>query len=257
MFSQGKLAVSAIVLSVASIVAQTSGSSLGSCSGASSSCVARDKDAISTVVGHSALQRRIVQTTESNDLSSDLDEETFLTGAETSVGREKGTGDKSSAVDPKAINMFNLRVDSAGGNDGNICRFYVNGKQLPVRCGRGITVVELKPDFTVQATRSFDTYGSEANSAKLVAYINGMSAGSLVMMSVLDEASHKLTAAAKSAISSNFGASSISSLKSRDSWALISNKGARSAVAEQLKKTHSGKASVSVTVAETWPIAGP
>eukprot|EP00933_Yihiella_yeosuensis_P024201 TRINITY_DN1875_c0_g1_i1.p1 TRINITY_DN1875_c0_g1~~TRINITY_DN1875_c0_g1_i1.p1 ORF type:complete len:375 (-),score=38.66 TRINITY_DN1875_c0_g1_i1:379-1503(-) len=75
MFSLLKLTFSATVLSVVLIMAQTSESSVCPL-GTSTSCIIGDQDDGSTVVGHSAIQRRIVQSQsmESNDLSSDSKE---------------------------------------------------------------------------------------------------------------------------------------------------------------------------------------
>ena len=85
----------------------------------------------------------------------------------------------------------------------------------------------------VEAT-TFDTHVSTEDSEELSKFIDILEPGILVIMSCKDDCSEKLTASAKKACTS-LGSQRVHELGYRDSWCMISRKGA-SDVAETFKK---------------------
>jgi hypothetical protein len=99
--------------------------------------------------------------------------------------------------------------------------------------GRGINVLAVAPDTGILSpVQTFDTWGDPTASAALQSYLSGLPNGTLVMFSVADEASYRLTADTRSAIASWFGSQYISALAYQQSWALIGRKGAKTPLAE-------------------------
>ena len=99
--------------------------------------------------------------------------------------------------------------------------------------GRGINVLAVAPDTGIlSSVQNFDTWGDPTASAALLSYLLGLPNGTLVMFSVGDEASYRLTADTRSAIASWFGSQYISTLAYQQSWALIGRKGAKTPLAE-------------------------
>lgn len=125
---------------------------------------------------------------------------------------------------------FDLSVASASYALGNYATFYVNGSQLNLPVGRGLNVAVLQSAGSLSSFQAFDTMtnGSDA----LVAFINTLSPGTVVMIAVMDEAAGNLSASARLAIQS-LGATQIAQLAWRGSYALIGVKGG-SCIAEQL-----------------------
>ena len=115
-------------------------------------------------------------------------------------------------------------VYSAGYTVGNNAFFVLNGRQVRMPYGRGLNVVLLARDGTVQLAATYDTCGSTAASDAFAAVIEQAPAGQIVAIAVLDEASNNLTARAKQACQS-LGSSSIGQLGYRGSWALVGAKG--------------------------------
>jgi len=138
-----------------------------------------------------------------------------------------------------------LLVKSAGSQDGNYAEFYIDGTQIDVAAGRGLSLVKLSDSGRVLETQVFDT-GYQANGAgPLAAWVSSISQGTGVMVAAMDDASDNLTAEAKSALK-ELGATLIDDLAYRGSYALIGVKGG-AAVAERLAVSGDGPVEISAT----------
>ena len=135
-----------------------------------------------------------------------------------------------------------LLVKSAGSQDGNFAEFYIDGVQVDLVSGRGLSVVVVE-DSNVSEMHVFDTGFQASGSAPLAALLDGLPEGTGIMLAAMDDASDNLTLAAKSAIK-GFGALQIDQLAYRSSYALIGVKG-QSAVAEKLAASGDGPVQIS------------
>lgn len=123
-----------------------------------------------------------------------------------------------------------VRVVSGGFQAGSLARFDWNHRTLYSTTGggpgRGLNVMSVHPASGVfSPVRSFDTWRDEQASAALVAYLASLPEGTIVLMAVADEASYRLSEAARAAIASWFGSQHIQTLGYQHSWALIGRKG--------------------------------
>ncbi len=84
----------------------------------------------------------------------------------------------------------------------------------------------------LSAVSSFDTWGDEKASAALVTYLSSLPNGTVALFAVADEASYRLSQAAKAAIAIWFGSRYIQQLGYQHSWALIGRKGFPAPIAE-------------------------
>ncbi|CAE8643523.1 unnamed protein product, partial [Polarella glacialis] len=138
-------------------------------------------------------------------------------------------------------------VRSAGFDDGNFATFEVDGQQLAVTTFTGLNMVVLWPNASLKAFATFDTY-SGAGSQALVDFVGNLSNGSLVLVAAQDEASTGLDNRSLAAIAT-LGATQISSLGLRDSFALVGVKGGSLPLAvgaEHLSAAGAGPARASV-----------
>ncbi len=84
-------------------------------------------------------------------------------------------------------------VESAGEEFGAVAHIYVNGREASLN-RRGYNLVVLDPTTgTVSASRSFDTFASAEESARLVEFVQSLRQGDIVAVAVADEASNHLT----------------------------------------------------------------
>lgn len=148
-------------------------------------------------------------------------------------------------------------VKSAGAEDGWSGSFTVNGQQLSIPTGRGMNVVVMNLDGSVKASQWFDTCNNGEvggrKSSDLVVYLNGIAAGTPVLVSVFDEAQAALTEEARKAIM-RLGAYQITNIEYRSSYALIGFQGGF-ALAEEMRKRGTGAVTVSARLLP--PPAGP
>ena len=119
---------------------------------------------------------------------------------------------------------------SAGGLDGNYADFSLDGVQVELVSGRGFSVVIMDQDGGVQSKHVYDTGYQADDSGPLVTLLNELPEGTPVLVATMDDASESLTSEAKASIET-LGATKISSISYRDSYALIAIKG-QSAIAE-------------------------
>lgn len=92
--------------------------------------------------------------------------------------------------------------------------------------GRGINVLAVDPRTGVfSSVRSFDTWADEAASEQLVAYLESLPDGALVLFAVADDAAQKLSQEARATIARLFFSRYIWQLEYQDSWVLIGRKG--------------------------------
>jgi uncharacterized protein (TIGR03437 family) len=130
-----------------------------------------------------------------------------------------------------------VRVVSGGYKSSPLARFDWNGRTIYSTTGggsgRGINVLTVDPATGVFSTvRSFDTWGEEAASSSLVAFINALPAGTLAFFAVADDGALRLTTQARAVIASAFGSRSIEALGYQESWAMVGRKGAAEPIAE-------------------------
>jgi len=151
------------------------------------------------------------------------------------------------ALERRLAGAVNITVRSAGFDDGNFATFEVDGQQLAVTTFTGLNMVVLWPNASLKAFATFDTY-SGAGSQALVDFVGNLSNGSLVLVAAQDEASTGLDNRSLAAIAT-LGATQISSLGLRDSFALVGVKGGSLPLAvgaEHLSAAGAGPARASV-----------
>ena len=130
-----------------------------------------------------------------------------------------------------------VRVISGGYRSTPLARFDWNNRTLFSTIGggpgRGINVLSVDPMTGVlSAVSSFDTWGDEKASTALVTYLSSLPNGTVALFAVADEASYRLSQAAKAAIAIWFGSRYIQQLGYQHSWALIGRKGFSAPIAE-------------------------
>ena len=143
-----------------------------------------------------------------------------------------------------------FRITSAGGLDGNIAEFYVDGSKIELEVGRGLSIVVLGETGNVVSKHVYDTGYQAEGSGPLTELLNSLPDGTLVLMAAMDDASESLTAEAKAAITA-FGATKLGELSYRGSYALIGVKRG-AAIAE--KVAASGEGPVTIEESLTLPL---
>ncbi len=140
--------------------------------------------------------------------------------------------------------LSRIEVRSAGYADGDYAYFLREGQVVSTGT-RGINLWYLDPvDGRVVEQKKFDTYASSEQSDSMAVWIQRLPVGALVVASIRDEGSVKLTESARLALE-NLGSSRIRELGVRDSWAMIGEKGKTpGSVLEVLQKSKSGSAVV-------------
>lgn len=168
-------------------------------------------------------------TTTSTTTTQGLPSTSLTTAAHTSVASTQ-TSVASTQTSAPAGTCMEVVIRSAGGADGNYADFSLNGQQVELSSGRGFSIVILTADGDVQSKHVYDTGFEGEGSGPLASLLNGLPDGTAVLIAAMDDASDSLTPEARSSIQM-LGATKISSLSYRDSYALIGIKG-QSAVAE-------------------------
>ncbi len=156
----------------------------------------------------------------------------------------------TSKQSPLAVSPVSLVARSAGSEVGDFAHIYVNGEDRSPN-GIGYNVVVVNPQSgAVEASASFNTFASDAESARLAQFIAGIREGRIVAVAVRDEASRYLTADAVAALQS-IGAGEDLRGKWRWSHAVIGVKGAPpGSVVEMASETMPAQAVVGVAATE-------
>ncbi len=123
------------------------------------------------------------------------------------------------------VSPVSLVVRSAGSEIGDFAHIFVDGVEAsPNQRGYNIVVVDASTG-RVEARRAFDTFASEAESARLAQFIAEIPAGKIVALAVRDEASRYLTPQAAEALQT-LGAAEDLQGRWRWSHAIVGVKGA-------------------------------
>lgn len=161
------------------------------------------------------------------------------------MAREQ-TSHPTSAIQENTIKQaVSITCQSGGFKAGNFAHIDVSvdgeGQSNRGIFGRGLNVVIISPQSgAIIETGSFDTHVSQEESNEFAKTIEWTEPGSIVVVVSKDECSENLTEAAKVACES-IGSSHIRSLKYRESWCIIGEKGAvMGSVPEALRGALSG-----------------
>ncbi|MDA0987107.1 MAG: C25 family cysteine peptidase [Bacteroidetes bacterium] len=145
---------------------------------------------------------------------------------------------------------YSLKVISAGSLDGSYGVVEINGINIIQNSYfRGITIITIDTlTFDPLTQKIFDTYEVSADSDSLTSLINNFKSGTFVIAIAADEASRRLSSAARNALKL-IGATKIDSLGFWDSYLLIGKKGnsAGSSI-ERYVKASFGKAIAETSV---------
>ena len=119
----------------------------------------------------------------------------------------------------------NIRVRSAGFEAGNFASITVNDREFARRQrGMNVVIIDEKTGNPLQ-TVGYDTYELSQAADNFAALLEGLPAGRIVAVAVMDEANERLTDRAKRACNS-IGSARIRQLTVRGSWAVVGCKGA-------------------------------
>jgi len=146
----------------------------------------------------------------------------------------------SACCQERVPNMMSIAVESAGWDDGNFARFFADGKPLSIATGRGLVIVVLRVDGSVQTSSVFDT--DAAGSKALASFVASIEDGRPVLVAAADEAAANLSTVAREALKS-CGAKYIDQLSWRGSYALVGVKWS-AALAERVTMHGSGPAQI-------------
>ncbi len=157
-------------------------------------------------------------------------------------GYAPGTSSGNAAVHVTVLaglGDIRVRVISGGFRAQPLARFDWNDRTLFSTAGggagRGISVLAVDAATGVFGpVRSFDTWGDETAADRLVASLQGLPAGTVVLFAVADDGSLLLPPAARAAIAAMFGSKWIESLAYQQAWSMIARKGASIPLAEGL-----------------------
>lgn len=106
----------------------------------------------------------------------------------------------------------------------------VTGHRMDSNGSRGFNIVGLDArDHTVLLAKAYDTFGNNDASSDMMKDLKGLRRGSIVIASVKDEGSRKLSAEVKN-IFTKWGSKEISKLGFREGFAFIGVKGQRNGV---------------------------
>ena len=131
-----------------------------------------------------------------------------------------------------------LRVKSAGYNNGNSASFYLDGKKLGVKVARGLTVVCFKTvngKLQLEKQGTYDTYGNSKADDAMAAFIKGIPAGRVVAVASADSAEGQLSGVGYAALRSVGGSGNKHA--HRSGFVLIGRKGMLSGEAREVGGT--------------------
>ncbi len=112
-----------------------------------------------------------------------------------------------------------VELESAGLNDGNVARIVVNGKDRSLNL-RGLNIVRLDAQGEYVESTAYDTYGATDAADSMVRYLERLTSGEILIISIKDEASAQLTSKARAALEA-LGSEDIGQLDYQDSWGMI------------------------------------
>lgn len=142
----------------------------------------------------------------------------------------------------KVTEVIHISVESAGYSDGNFSLIRIEGNSsFSMRGERGINIVVVESkDGTIKRQVTFDTHSSEDESEDLVKFIQYIGEHDIIIFSICDDASERLSSKARDALKM-LGSEQAINLRYRDSWAMITRKTNRTSfVVESYKKAGSG-----------------
>mmetsp|Transcript_31690 Transcript_31690/g.57736 ORF Transcript_31690/g.57736 Transcript_31690/m.57736 type:complete len:1635 (-) Transcript_31690:46-4950(-) len=117
-----------------------------------------------------------------------------------------------------------IRVRSAGADDGNFAEFWLDGSQVELASGRGLSVVILASDGGVQSKHVYDTGYQGEGSQPFTELLDSLPDGTVVLVAAMDDATDSLTEEARVALT-NLGATQAGGISYRGSYALLGTKG--------------------------------
>eukprot|EP00931_Biecheleriopsis_adriatica_P031342 TRINITY_DN18394_c0_g1_i1.p1 TRINITY_DN18394_c0_g1~~TRINITY_DN18394_c0_g1_i1.p1 ORF type:complete len:1877 (+),score=386.70 TRINITY_DN18394_c0_g1_i1:87-5717(+) len=141
---------------------------------------------------------------------------------------------------------ISIQVKSAGGDDGNMAEFVLNGERVDLQSGRGLSVVILNRNGAIAEKHVYDTGYEASGAAPFATLISGLPAGTLVLVAAMDDASDNLTEDAKVALES-LGATKARRISYRGSYALVGVKGG-AALAEEISAKLEGAVEISMQI---------
>jgi len=142
-----------------------------------------------------------------------------------------------------------ITVKSAGWADGNFAEFWLDGARVELASGRGLSLVILRSDGSVESKHVFDTGGEGDGTQPFIDLLNSLPDGTVVLVAAMDDATDGITPEARTALTT-LGATQADSLSYRGSYALIGIKGASTALAESVRATGAGPVTVSSSLSE-------
>ncbi len=143
---------------------------------------------------------------------------------------------------------FPLYAESAAYSDGNFARILI-GNEPAIQPHRGHNMVVVDPiTFTIESSRTYDTYADSSAANNMAAMIERLAAGKLVLAAIMDEGTVSMTERAYRALES-IGSAQCRSISPRSSWAIIGRKGApKGSVPEAAFRPTTGSAVVTDTL---------
>ncbi|KAF9584430.1 hypothetical protein BGW38_006478 [Lunasporangiospora selenospora] len=136
----------------------------------------------------------------------------------------------------KGVSALTIKVQSGGYHSGNFSRILINESTMSVS-SRGINLVVIDPvQAVVLESVSFDTHFSEDESDDLARLVDWLQPGMIVVCAGKDDSFEHLTPAARTALK-QLGSGLVTSLKYRDSWCMIGEKGIEEGAAIEAHKS--------------------
>eukprot|EP00929_Paragymnodinium_shiwhaense_P101644 TRINITY_DN6478_c0_g2_i4.p1 TRINITY_DN6478_c0_g2~~TRINITY_DN6478_c0_g2_i4.p1 ORF type:complete len:941 (+),score=349.61 TRINITY_DN6478_c0_g2_i4:1122-3944(+) len=137
---------------------------------------------------------------------------------------------------------------SKGFQDGNAAEILIDGKPAPgIKTRRGFNFVVLEDNGNMVDFKHFDTFGNAGAATMMETFLNGIPEGRVIITTVKDEASKRLTPSAKQALKRAGATDEIDHLGFRDSYACIGVKGG-GAIVEGFSKKTKGPVRIATTL---------
>ncbi|KAG0360373.1 hypothetical protein BGZ54_009575 [Gamsiella multidivaricata] len=135
----------------------------------------------------------------------------------------------------KSLTTLSIKVQSGGYHSGSFSKILINESTMSVS-SRGINMVVIDPLQSVLIESvSFDTHISEDESDDLARLVDWLQPGMIVICSCKDDCYEHLTSAARLALK-QLGSGLTASLRYRDSWCMIGEKGTEPGTALEAHK---------------------
>jgi len=113
----------------------------------------------------------------------------------------------------------NIKIESAGMAGGNVAKFWLDGKRIPFRSGRGLNIIVLD-NITgkVLSKGAYDTYGR--GDGRMIRDFKRIPKDAAILVAVKDEGSRKLSGTGRNLFKA-MGSREIARLKYRHGWAFV------------------------------------